>query len=205
MNYARIYDELISNAQATTHEGYVEIHHIVPRCMGGTDESENLVALSAREHFLAHWLLAKIHSSNDSLTYAWNMMCVGRTQSSHLYKYAREEVSRKRTGKTWGNHTEEAKRKMSESRKGVKQGPRSDEAKEKMRQAKLGHTQSEETISRRTAKTKKPVVGVKDGVETRFDSIKDASLELDIDPSCITKVCKGKRRTYKGYVWKYAG
>ena len=205
MNYERIYNELIDSALTNSYNGYVEVHHIVPRCIGGSDDKSNLVALSAREHFLAHWLLSRIHSGNKSLAYAWNMMCVGRIQSSHLYKYAREEVSKARTGVTWGNHTEETKRKMSKSRKGVLQGPRSEESKEKMRQAKLGHKQSDETIARRTAKTKKPVIGSKDGIETRFESIKDASDELGIDSSCISKVCKGKRNTYKGYVWKYAG
>ena len=41
--------------------GYVERHHILPRALGGTDDSSNLVALTAREHFLAHMLLAKIY------------------------------------------------------------------------------------------------------------------------------------------------
>lgn len=40
---------------------YVESHHIIPRSIGGTDDSENLVFLTAKEHFVAHLLLAKIH------------------------------------------------------------------------------------------------------------------------------------------------
>ena len=158
MNYEKIYRDLISKALVSDNEGYTEVHHIVPRCIGGSDDIDNLVSLTAREHFLAHWLLAKIHKDNISLTYAWNMMCVGRTQSSHLYKYAREEVSRKRTGVSWGNHTEETKRNMSKSRKGVKQGPRTEEAKEKMRQAKLGSTQSKATIAKRVSKVNKAVI-----------------------------------------------
>jgi len=204
MNYERIYNELIDNARLSEYQGYVEIHHIKPRCLGGDDSPTNLVALTAREHFLAHWLLAKMHPDNDSLTYAWNMMCVGRTQSSHLYKYAREEVSRRRTGKSWGNHTEETKRNMSISRRGRKLPPVSTETRDKMRLSKLGHVQSASTIAKRTAKTRKPVIALKDEISTRYDSIKEASLALGMDPSCITKVCKGKRKTYKGYVWKYA-
>lgn len=204
MNYKKIYDELIQNAQTHASKGYVEIHHIVPKCIGGSDESSNLVALTAREHFLAHWLLSKIHSDNVSLTYAWNMMCVGRTQSSHLYKYAREQVSLAKTGISWGVHTEETKIKMSKSRTGVKQGPRSDEAKENMRRAKLGTTQSAATVAKRALKNSKPVTCTLNRVSTTYTSIKAASDDLGIDSSCISKVCRGKRDTYKGYTWEYA-
>lgn len=205
MNYERIYDELISKARASKYTGYVEVHHIKPRCIGGDDTKDNLVALTAREHFLAHWLLAKIHADNESLTYAWNMMCVGRTQSSHLYKYAREEVSRMRTGRSWGNHTEDTKKKMSKSRKGTRQGPRSDAAKDRMRLAKIGSKQSSVTVAKRVAKTNKSVISTSEcGASTTYLSIKSAADSLGIDSSCISKVCKGKRKTYKGYTWRYA-
>jgi len=39
--------------------GYVERHHIVPRSLGGPHTRENIVVLTYREHFLAHWLLTK--------------------------------------------------------------------------------------------------------------------------------------------------
>ena len=37
-------------------EEYHERHHIVPRCMGGADTEDNLIALYAREHFIEHKL-----------------------------------------------------------------------------------------------------------------------------------------------------
>lgn len=42
-------------------EFYTEIHHIVPKCIGGNDERENLVLLTYREHIIAHMLLARIY------------------------------------------------------------------------------------------------------------------------------------------------
>ncbi len=61
MNYNRIYEELIADRLANPPgEGeYVEWHHIVPRCLGGTDEPSNLVKLTPEDHFFAHLLLAK--------------------------------------------------------------------------------------------------------------------------------------------------
>ena len=41
MNYQRIHDA----------------HHVIPRCLGGTDDKSNLVELTAREHFIVHKLL----------------------------------------------------------------------------------------------------------------------------------------------------
>lgn len=62
MNYFLAYQRLIAKAKARVcPEGYVERHHILPRALGGTDDSSNLVALTAKEHFVAHVLLAKIH------------------------------------------------------------------------------------------------------------------------------------------------
>jgi hypothetical protein len=66
MNYRKIYDDFIANrklnqpAFGTT----VEIHHIIPRCHGGTDDPFNLIRLKPEDHFFAHLLLAKC--TNDS-------------------------------------------------------------------------------------------------------------------------------------------
>ena len=54
--YQKWYDQLIGRARNRTIEGYVERHHIVPKSLGGTNEKGNLVALTAREHWIAHML-----------------------------------------------------------------------------------------------------------------------------------------------------
>lgn len=74
MNYKAIYNNLILKAGSSKRLGDVEIHHILPRCLGGTDDSSNLVSLSAREHYVAHQLLVKIYPDNPKLWYAANMM-----------------------------------------------------------------------------------------------------------------------------------
>ena len=61
MNHKLIYDKLIKKAKLRVlDEGvYYETHHIVPRCQGGNNSKDNLVKLTAKEHYLAHALLAK--------------------------------------------------------------------------------------------------------------------------------------------------
>ena len=61
---------------------YVEIHHIVPRCKGGTDDDENLTPLSMLEHIVAHALLYR--SDEDDIRYKTSLACVLRTSGNKL-------------------------------------------------------------------------------------------------------------------------
>jgi len=92
MNYARIYYKIIESRLTYPYSGYTETHHIVPVCLGGADTKDNLVDLSAREHFICHWLLVKMYKGNKILYYkmlkAFNMMC-----STSTSKQARHKVS----------------------------------------------------------------------------------------------------------------
>lgn len=74
MNYEKIYTKLITRAKDRVLETYTEKHHIIPRCMGGGDEVDNLVSLTPEEHYIAHMLLVKIHPYNSKLVFAANMM-----------------------------------------------------------------------------------------------------------------------------------
>lgn len=60
MNYKKIYYKIIENRKNYPLEGYTENHHILPKSLGGEDKKENLVRLSAREHFICHYLLTKM-------------------------------------------------------------------------------------------------------------------------------------------------
>lgn len=76
MNYKRIHDLIIKGAQnRITVNGYTEIHHIIPTSEGGVDDDSNKVILTAREHFLVHWLLYKDCPSMLSRATAFFMMC----------------------------------------------------------------------------------------------------------------------------------
>jgi len=71
MNYVKIYNELCSKNYTSE---YIETHHIIPRCMGGTDDVSNLTKLTAKAHYLAHLLLCRIYPDNIKLKFAFNMM-----------------------------------------------------------------------------------------------------------------------------------
>lgn len=53
---------------------YHERHHIIPKSCGGSNEDNNLIDLFAREHFIAHKLLALENPNNIKLVQAYNIM-----------------------------------------------------------------------------------------------------------------------------------
>jgi hypothetical protein len=57
--YYNWYYQIIDKARTKNYDGYSEVHHIVPSALGGSDNPDNLVRLSFREHFLCHWILIK--------------------------------------------------------------------------------------------------------------------------------------------------
>lgn len=107
MNYQKIHDALIARAKTRTLDGYYEVHHIIPRCMGGNDETSNLVKLTPEEHYVIHQLLAKIHPDNKGLVYAAIKMCQGRP-TNKLYGWIRrrfaEIVSENQSGEGNSQH-----------------------------------------------------------------------------------------------------
>ena len=100
---------------------YHERHHIVPKCMGGKNDEDNLIDLYAKEHFIAHKLLASENPSNNSLVYAWSCMSFSKTKDQKRYELTPEEyedakkaLSKAMTGKVM---SDEAKEKMSKRAK----------------------------------------------------------------------------------------
>lgn len=104
MDYKTHYDALIKRAKTRKLNEYVERHHVIPRCMGGTDDKSNLVELTPEEHFVAHQLLVKIYPGVDALVYAASKMTVSSKnvkRNNKLYGWLRrkyQSVCKKRIG-----------------------------------------------------------------------------------------------------------
>ena len=92
MDYYKHYKKLIARASQRELTGYTENHHITPRCMGGTDDSDNLVRLTPEEHYVAHQLLVRIYPDNHKLVYAAMMMCANR-KGNKVYGWLRKRLS----------------------------------------------------------------------------------------------------------------
>lgn len=96
--YQKYYDSIINRRrEQIISSGYYEMHHIIPKSLGGSNLNINLIALTAREHLVVHKLLRKItlieYGSNSkqykSMTYAlWQMS--NRDNNVNLYMSSRE-------------------------------------------------------------------------------------------------------------------
>ena len=97
MNYQKIYNNIVLKRQLHSFSGYGENHHIIPKSMGGKNTKSNMVRLTAREHFIAHWLLKKIHNNKEMIFAFFAMTKMGnKTQkryNSKSFQYARQAMA----------------------------------------------------------------------------------------------------------------
>lgn len=96
MNYDRIYNNIINRRRQEVFSGYTEKHHILPRSLGGTDTAENLIDLSAREHFLCHYLLVKMQKP-DTISYykMLNAFIMMKAESTGQKRYINNRIYEK--------------------------------------------------------------------------------------------------------------
>jgi NUMOD3 motif len=121
MDYVSHYNRLIERApKEKPLDYYTEGHHVVPKCIGGTN-ADGIVFLKPEEHYIAHLLLVKIHPNTPSLIYAANMMTVskdGLRVNNKKYSWLRKRhamvVSKTKRGI---KHSAEHRRKNSEAKK----------------------------------------------------------------------------------------
>lgn len=87
--YTSWYYCIINNAINRQLDSYTETHHIIPKSLNGDNNKLNLVELTAREHFICHWLLTKMTEGNFKIkmTHAlWNMRISSKNQERYSTK-----------------------------------------------------------------------------------------------------------------------
>lgn len=129
--YHKLYFLLVNRAKTRSISGYTEKHHIIPKCMGGTNDLHNLAVLTAREHYICHVLLTKMTEGDikRKMIFASRMMLYSsknhnRTKinsrlSDTLKTLHAIEMSKLHSGKIV---TTETRNKMSKSAKGRPSG-----------------------------------------------------------------------------------
>ncbi len=219
MDYQKIYDKIIERSFNRTLSCYTEKHHILPRCMGGGDEKENIAILTAREHYIVHQLLVKIYPDNLKLIFALRMMVISPNQENKRignreYEWLKKKHSKACSLRSKGKnnpfygkkHSAEALRKNSEFHIGRKY---SEETKRKLSKifSKEGNPNFGKPISlEQLAKTCRKVLQInKDTGEiiAEWPSQGNAARNLNFGQGMISNVCLGKRKTYKGFIWKF--
>ena len=218
--YKNWYYRIIDNAKSRDISGYCEIHHIIPKSLKGSNEKENLVKLTAREHFVCHLLLTKITSGYDKKIMEF---AVGkfiqisplqdRKFTSWEYNKIRENISKARSGR---KHSLETRNQMSKNMKGripwnkgksgfinseesnrkrsqtLKGKPITEEHKNNIRLSKIGKSSGMEG--------KKHSEETKEKMRKNMKKLKGPQKRIEICPNCLKSLvttrhinfCKGK-------------
>lgn len=212
--YHSTYYRLIHRAQQRTLDKDVkfEVHHIIPRSLGGSDNNDNLVKLTLKEHWICHRLLVKFLDDPISLRKMYNalfMMAVKnyRTVNGRIYQTIKENVIPWNKGLT-----------------GIFKPPLKEETKQKLRSLWKGKTRPQEHKDAMKAGWErikregyqpwnKGITGLKgpcrpiilvspDGKELSYDSLKKACADNNLIYTKMSSVNSGKLNQYKGWTVK---
>ena len=221
------YDEFINNILSTRGrngcgENYHEEHHIIPKCMGGANDKDNLIDLFADEHFIAHKLLAFENPENDSLQRAFSTMAHVRRHgrkysvSEEDYAYIKSQNAQ-RLKQQWDDP--EYRISMSDMMSELWKDP---EFKEKataswknedrrkaqsdlMKQLNNNPDVIEKKTNALHKWCDKAVQQLDDdgNVIAEFPSATEASRKTGIQQSCISRCCNRLQKIAGGYRWQF--
>jgi hypothetical protein len=196
---------------------YFEGHHIIPKSKGGSGTSTrpknnpNIVLLTSREHFLAHWLLWRIYRDRSSALAFHKMLSSNKNQnritSSRGYEEAREAFRLTNIGNQYGKGktkiiSEEQKKNHSLIMKGRYLGDNNpffnkkhtEESKDKIRKSREGI--NKDKIWNYNGKK----IIIKDDIVIGvFDTTQEVADFIGCSASNVGHVLSGKQKTAKGY------
>lgn len=138
--YTRIYYNIIERAKTRAVVDYTEKHHIIPRSLGGDNSQDNLVRLTAREHFVCHLLLTRITQGQDKrkmISAVFYLTGRGKSNRNNCFKKSR----------LYENLKKQHSANVSKQKKGCRQPPRSSLARQRYSASKQGRRNPNHTGS----------------------------------------------------------
>lgn len=141
MNYSKLYYNIVERALSRDKPPITEVHHIVPKSLGGSNKKSNLVSLTPKEHFICHLLLSKMYTGKEKQKMVYALWAIMNLCNNHqhrkkikgkLYESLRVEFIQaqksitgkarsnfgKKTGRTKETFTDEWKANISAAKKG---------------------------------------------------------------------------------------
>ena len=168
--YKQWYNQITARGQYRITDKKTESHHIIPKCIGGTNDPGNLTNVTLREHFICHWLLTKIYIGKERhqlLKALWMMKAQNQNQTryntkitSRVYANLKEEYSILQSQKVSGKNnpmygdkfrrSEDGKKRQREAILGNNNGSKQPEARAKIVASKLGKKRKPFSIEHKT-------------------------------------------------------
>lgn len=219
--YTNWYNRIIRNAQSRELDTYYEIHHIVPKSLGGTNQKSNLVKLTAKEHYVCHLLLMKMYSDKKAKQkMASAFLYMSKVRNDHTKRrytsilYERHKIIRQKIlseqmsgsgnpmfGKV---HSEKTRNKISNARIGV--NTNTSELIERKRNKWLSNNPNynPEIRQRMNEKQSKNYIVIDPSGNTiEVKNLKQFCIENNLHNGNMCSVAKGKLNHYKGWTCKY--
>lgn len=146
--YTKWYFQIIESAKYRPSNDYREKHHIIPKSLGGDNSADNLVALSARQHFICHRLLVKMTTGKNQrkMTYAFwfmsNRSKITGTKVSRSYEWARKAIAEQMSQRTI---TDEFRNKCRQRQLGK---PMLESTRKALQDANIGRAKTNEEIEK---------------------------------------------------------
>ena len=229
-HYLNRYIALVQTAttQLLPIEVYTEKHHILPESMGGSNNKENIVIFTARQHFLAHWMLWKAYENKD-MTHAFWGMCnqknphqqnrynkinsktyeILKVQRSKLVKQSNSDrwknpewaaMMREKLSKAASTPEERERRRLNSLNTNKKyKEQRSEKSKQRWQEEEY-RTLVLEKIRENGKKRRKPIII--DGKE--YACTKDVCAAFNICGSEVRRRIKSQTENFKGWAYKTA-
>jgi hypothetical protein len=158
-------------------EEYAEGHHIIPKSLGGSNEKDNIVKMSAREHFLCHMFLFRMTEGKNKIKMSYAIRCMTRLENFNQKRY-------KINSRTYSNIIRNTKKSVGEALSGENNPfygkTHSNLSKQKMRLKRSSQIP--------------PMLGKKHSEETKL-KLKNANIKQFSDPE------QKKIRREKNAIW----
>lgn len=100
--YVKFIQTIIELNKTRNIDNECEVHHIIPKSLGGSNDKSNLIKLTYREHFIAHLILFKVYR-NRGMAMAVMMMSNHGNKSSRLYEKSKTDIQGFISEKTSGD------------------------------------------------------------------------------------------------------
>lgn len=128
------YYKFIDSLRNQVIDGYCEKHHILPRSLGGSDDPSNIIRLTVRQHYIAHWMLWKAYGGVMAVAFDYmsGIKRYGSRLPSKTVEALRADVSKRISERTVSEATRQKQR---DAKLGRKLSP---EHVEKVRQSRVG-------------------------------------------------------------------
>lgn len=201
--YTTWYFNIINKSKTRILDGYFEIHHILPKCLGGKNNSENLVKLTAREHFICHLLLTKmttgankakmVHAASSYVYWTTKKHNRNFTVNSRTIQYLKETRQQHLT------YEMSKPENMKRSRDAAKALWANPEHKLKQSHLRKKLWQDMDYLNKMAARKKTVKRVIINGII--YESLKQAAISLNIDPSTVSKRCSSRHDKFAN--WNY--